>query len=242
MYSFESRVRYSESDEQGQLSLYAMMNYLQDCSTFQSEHLGVGLAHLRSIHLGWIVGTWRIEIESLPRFAEPITISTWAYALRGFQAKRNFEIRRADGTPCVKADSLWFTFDLEEQRVINVPESEKVYLSEAEPRLEMGALPRRIKPEGEGTKMPATVVTAELLDTNRHMNNANYVLLALAALDRPCLPHVIEVQYKQAATAGDTVVPYVHAEEGGHTVSLEAPDGTVFCAVRFQKEEMPCQR
>ena len=43
MYYFDDRVRYSECDENGDLSLVAMMNYLQDCSTFHSESLDVGL-------------------------------------------------------------------------------------------------------------------------------------------------------------------------------------------------------
>ena len=37
MYTFDSRVRYSETDEEGNLSVVGIMNYLQDCSTFQSE-------------------------------------------------------------------------------------------------------------------------------------------------------------------------------------------------------------
>ena len=47
IYTFDSRVRYSEVDHQGTLTLPAMMNYLQDCSTFQSEDIGVGLSALR---------------------------------------------------------------------------------------------------------------------------------------------------------------------------------------------------
>jgi len=43
MYTFESRVRYSEMDEFGKLSVTGIMNYLQDCSTFQSEDLKLGL-------------------------------------------------------------------------------------------------------------------------------------------------------------------------------------------------------
>lgn len=43
MYSFDSRVRYSECDEKGVLALVPMMNYLQDCSTFQCEEVGRGL-------------------------------------------------------------------------------------------------------------------------------------------------------------------------------------------------------
>ena len=35
MYSFDSRVRYSEVDEDRKLSLTGVINYMQDCSTFQ---------------------------------------------------------------------------------------------------------------------------------------------------------------------------------------------------------------
>ncbi|MGN0070381.1 MAG: acyl-[acyl-carrier-protein] thioesterase [Atopobiaceae bacterium] len=238
MYAFDSRVRYSESDGEGRLSLYALMNYFQDCSTFQSEHLGIGLEHLKSLHLGWIVGTWHIEIESLPRFCERIETSTWAYHVKGLQAKRCFQMKREDGTSCVKADSLWFMFDLENQRVINVPESEYAYMDEAEPRLDIGPLLRRVKAEGPATTMRPSVVTEQFLDTNHHMNNANYVLLALQALPAECLPHTIDVQYKRAAMLGDTIVPIVHTTEDGHAVDLTAPDGTSYAVVRFAQEEI----
>ena len=43
MYQFDSRVRYSETDEQGRLSVTGILNYLQDCSTLQSEDIGLGI-------------------------------------------------------------------------------------------------------------------------------------------------------------------------------------------------------
>ena len=45
MYTFDSRVRYSETDEEGNLSVVGIMNYLQDCSTFQSEDLKLCLLY-----------------------------------------------------------------------------------------------------------------------------------------------------------------------------------------------------
>ena len=42
-YTFSSKVRYSEVDENGELSLGSLVNYFQDVSTFQSEHLGLGI-------------------------------------------------------------------------------------------------------------------------------------------------------------------------------------------------------
>ena len=50
MYSFDSRVRYSEVDEDRKLSLTGVINYMQDCSTFQSEDLNMGIDYLAEKH------------------------------------------------------------------------------------------------------------------------------------------------------------------------------------------------
>jgi hypothetical protein len=47
MYTFESRVRYSECASDARLSLLGLVNYLQDCSCFQSESLGIGIEDMR---------------------------------------------------------------------------------------------------------------------------------------------------------------------------------------------------
>lgn len=44
MYEMKARIRYSEVGTDGKLMLSALVNYFQDCSTFQSEDLGVGRA------------------------------------------------------------------------------------------------------------------------------------------------------------------------------------------------------
>ena len=50
MYTFDSRVRYSETDPDGFLKIESLLDYLQDCSTFQSEDLGIGISFLKDQH------------------------------------------------------------------------------------------------------------------------------------------------------------------------------------------------
>ena len=47
MYAFDSRIRYSETDSEGELTLDALLNYFQDCSTFHSEDVGLGIGYMR---------------------------------------------------------------------------------------------------------------------------------------------------------------------------------------------------
>lgn len=46
-YSFSGRVRYSETGENGLLTLPGILNYFQDCSTFHSESVGNGMKVLK---------------------------------------------------------------------------------------------------------------------------------------------------------------------------------------------------
>lgn len=55
MYSFTSHVRYSEVDENWRLTIPALIDYLQDCSTFQSDLLGMGPRHIASTKLAWML-------------------------------------------------------------------------------------------------------------------------------------------------------------------------------------------
>ena len=42
-YSFDGRIRYSEVDERQTLTLPALVDYFQDCSTFQTQESGAGM-------------------------------------------------------------------------------------------------------------------------------------------------------------------------------------------------------
>ena len=69
VYTFSGRVRFSETDPDGILRMESLIDYFQDCSTFQSEDLGVGMDYLKKGHLAWVVNYWQIDIRRLPRLS-----------------------------------------------------------------------------------------------------------------------------------------------------------------------------
>ena len=62
MFEFEAKIRYSEVDSDGKLSLLGLLNYFQDCSTFQSEELGVGIEYLKEKGLLWALSAWSCNL------------------------------------------------------------------------------------------------------------------------------------------------------------------------------------
>jgi acyl-ACP thioesterase len=238
MYSFDSRVRYSEVDEKQQLSITAMVNYLQDCSTFQSEDIGRGLTYLEAQHKAWLLSSWQIVIERLPKLGEKIRVSTWPYEFKAMYGYRNFMIEDSDGVPLVKADAVWFLYDTESGRPLKVqPEDIRGYYTGEHERLVMPEAPRRIRiPETFLTGSPLTVM-AHHIDTNHHVNNAKYIEIARESLlqiadcrDEPELRE-LRVEYKKAAVLGDVMIPHITKEDDIYTVVLSSTEGQPYAVV-----------
>ena len=48
-YTIDGRIRFSEVDHTRRITLPGIVNYFQDCSTFQSEDLGLVIEHCSEI-------------------------------------------------------------------------------------------------------------------------------------------------------------------------------------------------
>ena len=91
MYTFDSRVRYSEIDHTGNMTLPALINYFQDCSTFQSEDIGLGTEVLKAKKKAWILSYWQIVIERLRH---------WESVLQQEPLRRNLKACMETGILC----------------------------------------------------------------------------------------------------------------------------------------------
>ena len=101
MYKFTSRVRYSELAPDKKLSLISIINYFQDCCTFEAEDTGVGLKWLNQHRTSWMLTNWQIHILRRPEYCEDIEIITWASGFKFFVGRRSFLIRTLSGGPLV---------------------------------------------------------------------------------------------------------------------------------------------
>lgn len=54
MYSFQTRVRFSEVDSELHITLPAILTYFQDCSIFHSDSIGLGISRLMQEGHVWI--------------------------------------------------------------------------------------------------------------------------------------------------------------------------------------------
>lgn len=245
MYSFTGRVRYSEVDEDWNLKVPSIIDYFQDCTTFQTDALGLGQAHIQATGRSWLLAGWEIEVDTIPHFGDEIRVSTWATGVRGLMASRNFTICRADDAtgerPLVRADSTWFLFDAAKGRPVRPEDADYLpYQRDADENgdqpLDMPKMERHIRAEGDGEATAPVIVTTAHIDTNHHVNNAQYVAMAQAALPEADAGKLrrLDVRYTTAAKLGDTIYPHVHRIEGGYIVTLDDAEtgGRPYATVR----------
>ena len=223
MYKFSSRIRYSEVDSKGILSLESLLDYFQDCSTFHSEDVGVGLGYLKERHLAWVLSAWQIVVDRYPRLCEEVRIGTAPYGFKGFFGYRNFLMETEEGERLACANTLWI-----------------------EDRLPMDYAPRKIAlPAEGGTEKEPLEVGRRHLDTNNHVNNGQYIRMAREHLPTEYMGERLDLflrqmraEYKRQAYLGDKIYPVVYENGEIAAVSLNNREGQPYCIVEFEFRNM----
>ena len=233
MYQLNSKVRYSEADSNEQLTCAALLNYFQDSSTLHSETLGASGRSLYENKMAWILSFWQICIDDMPKLSEDIVVSTWPYDTKGLFGMRNFCMDAADGRRLASANSIWVLINTETGRPIKIP-AEVGALYPDEPKLDMNYCERKIAvPSEYETKEPVRVASY-FIDTNHHMNNGKYVMVAEEYLPDDFNVREIRVEYKKAAVLNDMLYPRVTVAGNEVTVVLADEKGSAYATVLFK--------
>ena len=234
MYQLSSKVRYSEADSNEKLTYAALLNYFQDSSTLHSETLGASGHSLYENKMAWILSFWQIRIEDMPTLSEDIVVSTWPYDTKGLFGMRNFCMETAEGKRLACANSIWVLINTDTGRPMKIP-AEVSALYPDEPKLEMDYCERKIAIPTEFEEKAPIRVAKYFIDTNCHMNNGKYVMVAEEFLPADFAVKEIRVEYKKAAVLNDMLCPRVTITENEVTVVLTDADGSLYARVLFMK-------
>ena len=138
----------------------------------------------------------------------------------------------ADGETLALANSVWSLLDMEKMYPIRIPQ-ELAERYEIAPRLEMKYSPRKIAvPKEGGEPMEEITVRLHHLDTNRHMNNAQYVHFAAMYLPADAEVGELRVEYRRQAMLGERIMPVLYrTADDIWLVSMNGTDGKPYAVV-----------
>lgn len=239
MYTFDSRISYSETDSESKLTLEGLLDYFQDCSIFHSEDLGIGIEYLNERNLFWVLISWQIVINRYPGLGERVVVGTFPYEFKGCFGYRNFCMLDEEGNYIAKANSLWALLDKDTLRPGH-PTREMLEKYTLEEKLPMDYTGRKIGIPQNGCMENSITVMPWHLDVNNHVNNGQFVRIAMSQLTLHHPVAQLRVEYKKQAHLDDVLHAYVGCRKGEAgqdilVVSLQDAQGDVYANVEVEE-------
>ena len=175
-------------------------------------------------NMAQLLATRQVEIVRVPEYKEELTVTSTVYGMKPMFGFRNTFIYDAEGKPCYKTWSMGAFVDKSVGKLKRVDDATIASMT-LEPQLEMNYKDRRIiLPKQDGTALDPVKVLRADIDYNRHMNNANYVRVAMELLPEGFDVKGLRVEYRVAAKLGDILVPRLYQTSDGIIVSLSVGD------------------
>jgi acyl-ACP thioesterase len=228
MFSLKYKVTTSTCDCEGRLKLYSALQMMQDCSEMWIDTEPGVRQYFSEQNMAQLLASRQVEVVRVPAYKEELTVTTSVYGMKPMFGFRNTFIYDAEGRPCYRTWSMGAFVDKASGKLKRVDDA-TIASMRLEPQLEMSyrdrriILPREEASEGVQVLQPVRVLRADI-DYNRHMNNANYIRMAMELLPEDFVVKGLRVEYRVAAKLGDMLTPVVYRTADGIIVSLSMGD------------------
>ena len=229
MYSLKFKVTTSTCDSEGRLKLYSALQMMQDCSEMWIDSEPGVKKYFEEQNMTQLLATRQVEIIRVPEYKEELTVTSTVYGMKPMFGFRNTFIYDAQGTPCYKTWSMGAFVDKSAGKLKRVDDA-TIASMKLEPQLEMNYKERRIiLPKIEGEVMEPIKVLRADIDYNRHLNNANYIRMAMELFPESFVVRGLRVEYRIAAKLFDVLTPTLYKTDDGIIISLSL--GKEVCAL-----------
>ena len=220
MYSLKYKVTTSTCDSEGRLKLYSALQMMQDCSEMWIDSEPGVKQYFAEQNMAQLLASRQVEVIRVPEYKEELTVTSTVYGMKPMFGFRNTFIYDAEGNPCYKTWSMEAFVDKSNGRLKRVDDATIASMT-LEPQLEMNYKDRRIiLPKEDGTTLdPIRVLRADI-DYNKHLNNANYIRMAMELLPEDFEVKGLRVEYRVPAKLSDMLIPTLFKIDGGIIISL----------------------
>lgn len=205
MFSIDTRVYPSACDKEGRMKLYSVMQQMQDCSELWLSSEPVFSKYFADNGMAQLLAYRQIDILRVPTYAERLSVRTSVYEVNALFGHRNTSIYDNNGNLCYKSWSMGAFVNRQTGKLQKVPQ--EVYNSVGfDSQVDMDYTERRIVlPEVEPQRTGKVIVQATDIDYNGHVNNAEYMRMALNLLPEGFNVSRVRIEYKVPAKMGDTI-------------------------------------
>lgn len=206
MYSIDNIVTTSTCDKEGNLKLFSAFQMMQDCSEMWIESEPTVKAFFEQSGMTQLLASRQVEIVRVPKFKERLKTVTSVFEVKPMFGFRNTFIYDEQGNVCYKTWSMGAFVDRSTGKLQRIP-ADVLSTVKVEPKKDMTYGDRRIvlPKEAEFATRAPIPVTRNDIDYNGHMNNANYVRIAMEYLPEGFHYDNVRVEFKRPARLGEAI-------------------------------------
>lgn len=203
------------------------LDLFQEVGFAHSEASEASISWLASKDLGWVITSWQVHIEHLPKPGEKISVTTYANPIGRIQAGRRFVAEDEDGKVLFSAKTLWVLMNKTQRKPSRLPK--EVF---AEYKEDESSTPLTRKDCDEPELRNANLIktrnfhtTRRDVDSNNHINNVAYLTWAIDDVPDEIYENLLtdmDIRYHTEATPGTEIKACTYtsadtAEDGSKT-------------------------
>ncbi|RQW10506.1 acyl-ACP thioesterase [Paenibacillus rhizophilus] len=219
LWEENQKVYASDTDFRAGGKLSFILDMMQHAADSAVAGMGVSLAEMLRMNMGWMLMTLDVQIGSLPRQGDQLAVRTWCKGTKGPLWQRDYRIFNGQGHEAVSARSVWALVDTTKRKILRpsaFPAEVQFYTGDS-----VGDIPEKVV-------IPQEIVLTEAyryqvrysgLDNYGHLNNARYGDLCCDALPLTAFEtkqlRRFRITYLQEATFGEEMVIQASVETSG---------------------------
>ena len=166
-------INFSQCAPNGALNYTDLCNLLQLTAAEHADLGGISFTDMQAFHQAWVLSRMRIEIESLPKWRDVVTVKTWIVSLENSRSIRVLEVYK-EGVKIISCETFWAVINTKIRR----PEPLALPHGHFEKfPLKFTTLERvkKIKIPADSAKIGIHKVVFSDLDVVNHVNNVKYL-------------------------------------------------------------------
>lgn len=230
IYSHDWEINFVQCTPNGLLKHTELCNLLQLTAGYHAEKGGLSFTDMQEHHQAWVLSRMRVEIESLPKWRDIVTVKTWIYDLQGSRSIRALEMYVGD-KKIVGCVTYWAVFNtkIRKAEALALPHEHFIKYPEKEATKESF---KKVTLQPDAKLHSERKVVLSDLDIVNHVNNVKYLEWCLDAIDyKPLLRQQLQsfdMNFMRELQLGNDVQLVTTQEERQTFFSINKEDKPCF--------------
>lgn len=227
-------INFTQCTPNGFLKYTELCNLLQLTAATHSDFGGISFTDMQEFHQAWVLSRMRIEVTSLPKWRDVVTVKTWINSLENSRSVRALEMY-VNGKKIIGSETFWAVFNTQSRRPEALALTHDHFDIFPENKATNNSF-SKIDISNDKEVLFKRTVSLSDLDIVNHVNNVKYLEWCLDLIDNQLILNQkiesLEMNFLKELSLNDVVVIHESISEQ-KTVFSVTKEGKTSCALQL---------